>query len=42
MHKVSLSYELQCVFIACGHLTKMKGCYGNCSGGLYLCAEYHG
>ena len=46
--KVSLSYVLvyhsygaECVIIICGHLTKIQGCHGNCSGGLYVYAEYH-
>ena len=30
---------LECAIIACGHLTNMQGCHGNCSGGLYVCAE---
>ena len=25
-----------------GHLTNMQGCHGNCTGGLYVSAEYHG
>ena len=39
---VQHSYELECVIIACGHMTNRQGCHGNCSGGLYVCAEYHG
>ena len=49
MCKVSLSYVLvqhiyglESVIIAFGHLTNMQSCHGNCSGGLYVCAEYHG
>ena len=47
--KVSLScvlvqhnYRLEHAIIACGHLTNMQGCHGNCSGRWYVCAEYRG
>ena len=30
------------VIIACGHLTNMQGCHGNCSGGFNVCADYQG
>ena len=37
MCKVSLSYVLlyglECIIIACGDLTNMQGCHGNCTGG---------
>ena len=36
------SFGLENAIIAYGHLTNMQGCHGNCSGGLYVCAEYHG
>ena len=38
--ELNTSYGLQCVVIACSHLINNKGCCGNCSGGLYVCAEY--
>ena len=38
---VQQNYGLECVMIACGHLNNLQGCHGKCSGGLYVCAEYH-
>ena len=40
-HCLMYCYGVECVIITCGHLTNMQGCYGNCSGGLYVYAEYH-
>ena len=49
MYKVSLSYVsvqrsygLEHVIIACGHLTNMQGCHGNCIVGLHVYTDYHG
>ena len=39
---ITYSYVLEHVIIACGYLTNMQGCHGNCNGGLYVCTEYHG
>ena len=37
---VKHSYGLERAIIASRHLNNMQGCHGNCSGGLYVCAEY--
>ena len=35
---VEHSYGLEYVIIACGHLTNMQGCHGNCSRGC-MCVQ---
>ena len=42
MRRCISSYGLERVMIACDHLTNMQGCHGNCTGELYVCADYHG